>query len=254
VEHCRVPGESIVTFAQQPELRNIVRAVQDGAWPEFIAHDPIWERHQALLYEAAPDYQFVVIDEDGTPLAQANCIPFEWDEEPAHLPDGIDGVLPAAASMLDAGRSPTAASALQIVVRREVRGRGLSARCIAAMARIVNDHGLTSLVPPVRPTLKHRYPLTPLDRYTRWRRPDGQLFDPWLRVHERAGAASIGVCSGSMTITGSIAEWEAWTGMVFPESARYVVPGALVPVDVDVEKDIGVYVEPNFWMHHRRAS
>jgi GNAT superfamily N-acetyltransferase len=254
VEHCRVPGESIVTFAQRPELRNVLPAVQDGAWPEFMVHDPIWERHQAMLYEAAPDYQFVVVDEDGTPLAHGNCVPFEWDEEPTHLPDGIDGVLPAAASMFNARRAPTAASALQIVVRRDVRGRGLSARCIAAMARVVNDHGLTNLVAPVRPTLKHRYPLIALDRYARWRRPDGQLFDPWLRVHERAGAASIGVCSGSMTITGSIADWEDWTGMVFPESARYVVPDALVPVDVDVENDTGTYVEPNLWMHHRCAS
>jgi GNAT superfamily N-acetyltransferase len=246
-----VPGESVITFAQRPDLRHAVREVQAGAWPEFITHDPVWERHEPLLYEAAPEYQFVVVDDDGTPLAQGNCIPFEWDGDPEHLPDGIDGVLPAAGSMFEAGRAPTAVSALQIVVRRDVRGRGLSTRCIAAMGDIARDHGLTSLVAPVRPTLKHRYPLTPLARYARWRRPDDQLFDPWLRVHERAGATSVGVCPRSMMITGTVAEWEAWTSMAFPESGRYVVPDALVPVDIDVDDDVGVYVEPNFWMHHR---
>jgi GNAT superfamily N-acetyltransferase len=249
-----MPGDSVVTFAQRSDLRDAVRKVQDGAWPEFMTHDVIWERHEALLYEAAPEYQFVVVDDGGTPLAHGNCIPFEWDGEPAHLPDGIDGVLPAAKSMFDAGRSPTAVSALQIVVRRELRGRGLSTRCIAAMADIAREHGLASLVAPVRPTLKHRYPLIPLERYARWRRPDGELFDPWLRVHERAGAASMGVCPRSMTITGTIAEWEAWTSMAFPDSGPYVVPDALVPVDIDVDNDRGVYVEPNFWMHHRCAS
>jgi GNAT superfamily N-acetyltransferase len=253
VDDCPVPADSIITFAQRPDLHDAVREVQEGAWPEFLAHDAIWEGHQALLYEAAPEYQFVLVDDAGTPLAHGNSIPFEWDGVPAHLPDGIDGVLPGAASMFDARRPPTAVSALQIVVRRDLRGQDLSTRCIAAMADIARAHGLPSLVAPVRPTLKHRYPLIPLERYARWRRPDGRLFDPWLRVHERAGAASVGVCPHSMTITGSIAEWEAWTDMAFPESGRYVVPDALVPVDIDVDDDLGSYVEPNFWMHHRCA-
>ena len=53
-----------------------------------------------------------------------------------------------------------------------------------------------------------------------------------------------------MTITGSVAEWEAWTGMAFPESGAYVVPGALVPVEIDRARGEGVYVEPNVWMRH----
>lgn len=38
--------------------------------------------------------------------------------------------------------------------------------------------------------------------------------------------------------------------MVFPESGHYVVPGALVPITIDRERDQGVYVEPNVWMVH----
>jgi hypothetical protein len=47
-----------------------------------------------------------------------------------------------------------------------------------------------------------------------------------------------------------VAEWEEWTGMAFPESGDYVVPGALVPVQIDRERDEGRYVEPNVWMRH----
>ena len=54
-----------------------------------------------------------------------------------------------------------------------------------------------------------------------------------------------------MRIPGRVADWESWTGMGFPESGAYVVPGALVPVEIDRERDEGVYVEPNVWMHHR---
>jgi hypothetical protein len=38
--------------------------------------------------------------------------------------------------------------------------------------------------------------------------------------------------------------------MAFPESGQYVVEGALVPVEIDRERDRGLYVEPNVWMLH----
>ena len=53
-----------------------------------------------------------------------------------------------------------------------------------------------------------------------------------------------------MRIVGSIGEWESWTGMRFPEGGSYVVPGALAPIELDTQKDLGVYIEPNVWMLH----
>ena len=57
-----------------------------------------------------------------------------------------------------------------------------------------------------------------------------------------------------MVITGTVSEWEGWTGMRLPESGDYVVPGALVPVAIDVERDVGTYTEPNVWMSHPVAA
>jgi hypothetical protein len=54
----------------------------------------------------------------------------------------------------------------------------------------------------------------------------------------------------SLTVVGTVAEWEAWTGIVFPESGRYVVPGALPTVVIDRERDLGRYDDPNIWMRH----
>ena len=54
-----------------------------------------------------------------------------------------------------------------------------------------------------------------------------------------------------MTVRGTVAEWEAWTGLFMPQSGSYVVTGALVPVEIDRERDMGLYVEPNCWMVHR---
>src|SRR4029079_16625356 len=91
-------------------------------------------------------------------------------------------------------------------------GRGLA--CVGALAR---RHGLRRLIAPVRPSWKERYPITPIERYVTWRRADGQLFDPWMRLHERLGARVSTPLPRSMRITGTVAEWEEWTGLAFPE-------------------------------------
>ena len=145
---------------------------------------------------------------------------------------------------------PNVLCALGITIAPEYRGKGLSRRMIQRMAEIGRDYGLDTLIAPVRPTLKHRYPLTPMDRYISWRRPDGTHLDPWLRTHERLGADIVKVASRSVEVTGPVTEWEGWTQLAFPESGMYVVSGALVPIEIDRERDEGVYVEPNVWMVH----
>jgi len=100
----------------------------------------------------------------------------------------------------------------------------------------------------VRPTWKERHPLVPLEEYMHWTREDGLPFDPWIRLHARLGAEILTVAERSLDITGSVAAWESWTGMPFPEDGDYVVPGGLVPVRF--EDGVGRYVEPNVWMRH----
>jgi hypothetical protein len=54
-----------------------------------------------------------------------------------------------------------------------------------------------------------------------------------------------------MRVTGTVAQWEDWTGLTLPATGTYVVPGGLVPVRIDRERDTGEYVEPACWVHHR---
>jgi hypothetical protein len=76
-------------------------------------------------------------------------------------------------------------------------------------------------------------------------------FDPWLRVHARAGGRIVKVATASMTFSGSLAQWREWTGLPFNRSGTVVVPGALVPVMASLEHDHAAYVEPNVWMWHQ---
>ena len=58
-----------------------------------------------------------------------------------------------------------------------------------------------------------------------------------LCAHERLGGVIVGIAPESVTVTGSVAEREEWTEIALPESGAYVVPGALVPVEIDRERE-----------------
>ena len=79
-----------------------------------------------------------------------------------------------------------------------------------------------------------------------WQRSDGLPFDPWLRVHVRLGGKVVRCEPRAMEITAPVKEWEAWTGMAFPEDGAYVFPGGLAPLNVS--GGLGAYWEPNVWV------
>jgi len=211
------------------------------AWPEIVFHDAISNEYWGRLYEERGEFQFALVEGDRV-LAEGNSLP-------------VSGMPPAWRDAFLNGfgeGAPDRLCAIAILIDPDEQGRGLSRLMLEHMRGLAAERGW-ELVAPVRPTLKDRYPLTPIERYAGWRRADGLLFDPWLRAHERAGAAVIGIAENSLVSEGTVAELEEWTGLAFPESGSYVVPGALVPVEIDVEGDRGVYREPNVWMRHPAA-
>ena len=239
-------GLRIFTLAERPDLESKVRSLPD-MFPEFMYHDAAVNCYWDSLFTDFSGFQIAVCDGGDEIIASGHCIPVFWDGTDEGLPGGLDGVLERGVGEECA---PTVVSALLALVPHAHRGRGLSSVVLGAMKSVAAGHGLEAMIAPVRPTLKDRYPLTPMERYVRWERPDGLPFDPWLRVHRRLGAQFLQVAPRSMVITGTIAEWEEWTGMRFPESDAYVVPGALSPVVMDLERDLGSYEEPNVWMRH----
>ena len=237
----------IATYAERPDLAERLDELED-VWPEFI-HYARFNRHWRFLSQDFPEFQLVLYDDEtDTIMGKGQTIPFPWDGSRDDLPDGVEGVLHR---VFEEGEGePSTLSALVAVVGKPFQRRGLSSPIIAGMRSVAERHGLDALVAPVRPPLKAAYPLISLERYLTWRRDDGLFFDPWLRVHERLGAEVLGVCPGSLIVEGSVAEWESWTGMAFPESGPYVLENALVPIEIDRDADVGRYTEPNVWMRH----
>jgi hypothetical protein len=242
----------VVNGTEEENFLALCDAVAIPCWPEFMLNDSVANRYWARLYEVFPEYQFALREEStGELIAVGNSVPLFWDRPPEDLPDeGWDWALDKAFQDHERGFTPTVQCALQIAIPPAYRGQRLSGIMIEFMKEIGARHNLTALLAPIRPVKKHLYPLTDIEVYMNWEDADGRPFDPWLAAHLRAGARKVKVCRKAMRIEGTVATWEQWTGMRFPDSGQYVIPGALLPITIDRDQDQGLYVEPNYWMHH----
>ena len=202
-------------------------------------------------FDDFPDFQFALFDdEQDEVLAEGHTLPCPWDGTTEGLGDGIDAMTVAAFEAAASGRAPTALCAMAAEVDPRFQGSGLADRVLEAMSQVAREAGLGSLIAPVRPSFKDRYPITPIERYVAWTRADGEPFDPWIRIHTRRGGRIAKPIPQSLLITGTVGDWEQWTGMKFPESGEYVFPAGLAPVLIDRAQDVGTYWEPNVWIVH----
>lgn len=242
----------IITPHDLEDYRDRAADISEASWPEFMLHDPIANENWHELFDRFIDYQFALLDTDKNRMAaMGNSLPFHWTLPLEELPEGgWDWVFNKAVDDHKNGVTPNIQSAIQIAIHPDYQSQGLSAKMVEAMRSIAQSKGFRHLVAPVRPSQKSKYPLISIDDYIKWTNEEGLPFDAWLRVHVRAGARLIKPCHEAMTIRGSRAEWETWTGLKFPQSGRYHIPGALNPMEMNVEQDEGIYIEPNVWLVH----
>lgn len=238
---------NVVRYVDRPDLRaRRFRELTRPTFPEYMNHNEPGRLYWDRLYTDFPDFQAALVEGDEL-LAEAHAIPLPWDGTLDDLPEGWDeGFLRA----MESSRPHTALMALAISVAPEHQGRRLSSRMIRTVTDGARAAGLEAgVIAPVRPTSKERYPLVPIERYVEWRREDDTHFDPWIRVHEVVGGSILAAAPRSMVITGTVTDWEEWTGMRFPGDGEYVFPGGLATLVV--EGGVGTHVEPNVWMLHR---
>ncbi|MEV0380185.1 N-acetyltransferase [Nonomuraea sp. NPDC050643] len=240
----------ITTLEERPEFASSLWDM-DHTWPEFVLNDPIADLFYAIATTTYAGYVLVADDdaEPGRLVARGCMIPYL--AEGGELPeDGWDGVIRSGWLARTRGLPADGISALEISVRSDLQGRGLSSVMLAAMRERAARLGHTELVAPVRPNRKHLEPRTPMTEYASRTRPDGLPHDAWLRVHVRAGGKIVKVAPRSMVVAGTLDEWRKWTDLPFDRTGAVEVPGALTPVHCDVDQDHAVYVEPNVWVSH----
>ena len=226
-------GLTAFTAAERPDLTE--RADFAGAvWPEYNLHGDVMNAHWPRLGSEFADFQFVLADADEDVVAQGHTIPCRWDGTAEGLPGGIDGVIATGAA--DRGEHGVGARRA-----RAARPPGPGARPRRARddGRACRRHGLGNLIAPVRPsprsaTRSSRSSATPPGRA-----PTGCRSTPGCASTRGSAGGSCAPSRESLRITGTVAEWESWTGLALPESGVYVFPHGLAPLAVDREDDVG---------------
>jgi hypothetical protein len=245
------PTTTVVrTDAREWTDEQLADLYSDG-FPAFIAADKLAKRYIGRVREWFPEWNITLVDADQNPVASGWGIPIRWDGTVADLPGGYTEATIRAVEGREQGIEPDTLVICGAIVAGRRTGQGLAGRLLAALRDLATGNGLRRVIAPVRPEFKQRYPLTPVETYLTWTRPDGTALDPWVRTHLRMGATILAAAPESQTMTGTLAEWEEWSGIPLPSSGDYVIPRGLSVLHVDREADLGTYTEPNIWIRHR---
>ena len=234
-----------------PHHKEMHYEITKELWPEFMFHDPVSNKYWDKLFELFSEFQFS-LKSKGEIVGIGQCLPLYWDKPFEELPEeGWEWALQKGIEDNLKGIQPNILNGLQIAVNKDHQGKGISSLVLKEMADIAKEKGLENVIIPIRPSLKSLYPLIDIEDYINWEREDGLPYDPWIRVHKRVGGEIVKVCHRAMKITGTIADWENWTNLKFLQSGQYVVDGALKPINIDIDNDLGSYIEPNVWVLHQ---
>ena len=181
----------VFTVAERPELEPELEDLGERILPEFMVNGDIesWD----ALYSHFAEYQFAYVNESDQVVAGGLTVPFHWSGVAEELPETMDEVMKnALAIQQDAAQSGTPFTsrmnclcAFFAMIGESARGQGISRTILMEMKEVARRNGLLSVVAPVRPNFKAKHPELSIEEYSDWRQEDGQLYDPWLRTHER---------------------------------------------------------------------
>jgi GNAT superfamily N-acetyltransferase len=246
-----IPGEAATgpdlvwaASATRPDLAAAVTSVEaDG--PPFLAE--LTAAHRRLLDDRWPAFQWVAASADGEPLAVVRAVPIRWDGTTHDAPGAGLGRLLGEANETDDGAADTLA-VVDLTVHPTHRGGGIGPRVLADLDARRAEAGSDRLLLLVRPHAKQHHPLVPFARYLTATDDVGRPRDGWLAAVWEAGFHPVRGVDRSLVARAPVAAWERWYGRSFPTSGPYLVPGAIKPAILELERDEGRYREPHLWV------
>jgi len=231
---------------QKSQYRNAMTE----AFPSIIGESPIIKKYWKALENCFPQYQFLLISSNHELIGFMNTVPFHFNHDLNQLPErGWDWMLKKGITDFEDKIAPNYLGGLQVIVRSKFKNQGYSKVILSYAKRFLTTSSFTNLVIPIRPTNKHKFPTMPMREYLDLKN-ENEVYDPWIRTHLKGGAEVIKVCERSMIMDGNIEFWKTILKKKSLKSGQYTLSGALNLISIDVENDIGVYVEPNIWIKY----
>ena len=235
--------------ADSPELKKAASSIEQASWSHvgFLSYTRAHYGYYSELLDAYPEYQLCLVDEaTGYPVAVANSVPFNCSGLDCLPPEGWDWLVET--SSHSKNEPANMLGALAVSVSAVHRSKGYARRMIRSLVELAHDKKLSGVVVPVRPTGKARHPWVPISDYITWTDETGRPYDPWIRSHLSSGGRLVGLCERSMVVQEPVAFWENWSKQRLEKSGAYALEGAIAPVNIDLDRKIGTYEEPNVWI------
>jgi len=240
----------VLSLKEDPTLKT--SEIMNSVWPKFMSQDSYSMKYWSGMRRLFPEYQLCLCDNEKL-VAYGNSLPIKWSGKIEELPQSWTDTLVHGVENKDREDVNTLV-AVNIAIHPDYQRLGLSQRLLNEFKELAVGIGFKNFIVPVRPSFKTEYPITPFDQYIHWMREDGAPFDPWIRTHWKLGAEIIKPIYHAMTVKGTVKEWEEWTNKRFPDTGKYIINGALQPIEIDHERDFGVYNDPNVWMKYNLAD
>ncbi len=140
--------------------------------------------------------------------------------------------------------------ALAISVPAIYRSNGYARMMIKALLDLAQREGLGGLIAPVRPSLKSRHPDISIYDYITWTDATAARMIPGSAAI-LPGGRLVRPCERSMVVHEHVGFWESWSRQKFETSGQYLLEGALVPIEIDLDRNFGRYKSPTSGSHTR---
>lgn len=254
VQHIEARGQVLRQFsvAQRPALRAHMNLIHHGTWPRYFAGSQVLTRHWEDLYRLFPQFQFCLLDKDDNVACVANGIALYWDGQQASVPSGWDAGVELAMRQHAQGVTPNTVLGLAGIVADHFQGQGLASALVQGFRALARQQGLEHFLGPVRPVGMSEG--VSVERWAQLRDDNNEPLDFWLRTHLRLGARELGVATHSQKIEGTLAQWQAWSGVRFDRPGAWTIDETLQAVQVDLQNNLAVYHDPSIWVGHSGLS
>jgi hypothetical protein len=234
------------TFRNLREVDELLAEV----WPKFSFDWPFTPEQEAEadLILKLDYYHLWGVRHRGELVATMSAVTLQCDQGKTELPN--TGWTWARKRSAEPGPHNTLCL-LSASVSPDHRKRGLAACLLSQGKALVKNLNFNTVIAPIRPTLKAKYPEVSMASYLNMKNEEGEILDPWLRQQALEGADIMNVCSVSFIVQAPIKDWERWTQRSYAQNGKYRADQALALVTIDLNNNLGTYVEENVWIKYK---
>ncbi|WIV98619.1 non-ribosomal peptide synthetase [Kinneretia aquatilis] len=244
-------GEARVTsLALHPQWRRCFDALHAEAWPAYFAGSAVLGEAWDAMYQTFPQAQMLLREGRDTLLGIGNAVLLHWDGDAGSLPAGWEGALREGLAGAERGQNPNALVVLAGVIDPQHKSRKLAGLIVDGFKRLAAQLGLAHVLVALRPLDKVAHPQMAIADYAQLRDEQGRVFDRWLRLHLNAGGQLLGSEARSQRVEAPLTDWARWCGMPPAEAGSWTPGDTLAPVQLDPQRQVGVYEDPCIWVRH----